>query len=238
MLACAAGCGGGAKSAQPTCATGNGGCDPLTTCTDTAGGTTCGPCPADYAGTGETGCVDPLACAGAQLLLLTQATAPVTQNVPASCGGSPALCCPGGNPVDPCGPLEVDFRAQAGDTPRLETVLGPDRLDVTLRARVRSVAAIPIALPVVGDCAFTVDTAPGPTPDVELDMAIDRVTDASGPHLVIATTTLVGFTADDIVLTGGLGCTLANLGLSLFLGTLTSMFQDSVQLPLCSTCPC
>jgi alpha-tubulin suppressor-like RCC1 family protein len=35
----------------------NGGCDPLTTCTDTSDGRTCGPCPPQYSGTGETGCV-------------------------------------------------------------------------------------------------------------------------------------------------------------------------------------
>lgn len=40
------------------CNSGNGGCDPLTTCTDTAAGRTCGPCPFGYTGTGETSCED------------------------------------------------------------------------------------------------------------------------------------------------------------------------------------
>jgi len=41
------------------CLTNNGGCDEHTTCTNTPGGRTCGPCPAGYGGTGETGCIAP-----------------------------------------------------------------------------------------------------------------------------------------------------------------------------------
>lgn len=40
------------------CAIGNGGCDPLTACTNTLSGRTCGACPAGYTGNGETGCTD------------------------------------------------------------------------------------------------------------------------------------------------------------------------------------
>jgi hypothetical protein len=40
------------------CRTNNGGCDPLTTCTSTADGRTCGACPSGYTGTGATSCID------------------------------------------------------------------------------------------------------------------------------------------------------------------------------------
>ncbi len=40
------------------CLIANGGCDSLTTCTNTVGGRTCGPCPSGYSGSGETGCSD------------------------------------------------------------------------------------------------------------------------------------------------------------------------------------
>jgi hypothetical protein len=47
----------GADGFAPTgCANGNGGCDPLTVCTDTASGPSCGPCPAPFQGAGKTGC--------------------------------------------------------------------------------------------------------------------------------------------------------------------------------------
>ena len=48
---------------ETICAEANGGCDPLTTCTNGVP-TVCGPCPMGYEGTGETGCVDIDGCAG------------------------------------------------------------------------------------------------------------------------------------------------------------------------------
>ena len=45
------------------CATGNGGCDALTTCTNTPGGFTCGACPSGYTGGGASGCIDIDECA-------------------------------------------------------------------------------------------------------------------------------------------------------------------------------
>ncbi|MCA9577164.1 MAG: hypothetical protein KC668_17090, partial [Myxococcales bacterium] len=71
-------CGGTVCSACPTgysgsgetgcsdvdeCATNNGGCDPLTACTNTVGSRTCGACPGGYSGDGATGCVDIDECA-------------------------------------------------------------------------------------------------------------------------------------------------------------------------------
>lgn len=45
------------------CAEANGGCDSLSSCTNTPGGRSCGPCPAGYAGSGDTGCEPELHCA-------------------------------------------------------------------------------------------------------------------------------------------------------------------------------
>ena len=45
------------------CATNNGGCDALTTCTNIAGSFFCGACPSGYSGTGASGCTDVNECA-------------------------------------------------------------------------------------------------------------------------------------------------------------------------------
>jgi MYXO-CTERM domain-containing protein len=44
------------------CAEGNGGCDPVTACTNTIGSRTCGACPDGYSGDGESGCIDDDEC--------------------------------------------------------------------------------------------------------------------------------------------------------------------------------
>jgi hypothetical protein len=45
------------------CLQSNGECDPLTKCTNTVGGRTCGACPTDYLGDGYLGCKDVNECA-------------------------------------------------------------------------------------------------------------------------------------------------------------------------------
>jgi hypothetical protein len=70
----------------------------------------------------------------------------LTFDVPASCGGNPAVCCPGGNPQSPCGPIVIDLAARPGDLPRMELrpAQGASRLDVTMRARVQTQMDIPV----------------------------------------------------------------------------------------------
>jgi hypothetical protein len=38
------------------CSMSNGGCDPLTSCTNSAGAFACGACPGGYSGDGDNGC--------------------------------------------------------------------------------------------------------------------------------------------------------------------------------------
>lgn len=59
-----AGCGTAALGCSNVneCLTNNGGCDPLTLCTDTVGSFSCGNCPSGYTGNGQTGCTDVNEC--------------------------------------------------------------------------------------------------------------------------------------------------------------------------------
>ena len=166
-------------------------------------------------------------------------------NVPASCGGRTPGCCPGGTAQNPCGPIDIDLSLHAGDTPRL--VLAPKQggaeLDVTLRARIKSAMPLPVTVPVVGDCTVAIDTTPGPTPDVQIDMPITFQQDptAGTTRVVVGTVALTNLTSDDVSLGGSIACDIASLGLSFFIGTLssalTSQIQSTIQDQTCKKCP-
>ncbi|MEZ4400131.1 MAG: MYXO-CTERM sorting domain-containing protein [Kofleriaceae bacterium] len=169
----------------------------------------------------------------------------LTFDVPASCGGNPAVCCPGGNPQSPCGPIVIDLALQPGDQPRLELhpVQGASRLDVTVRARVRTMMDIPVQLPVVGPCGVAIDTAPGAQPDIKLDIPINFTQDAAAGTTRVEPGAVVvsQLTSQDVRLTGSIGCQLASLGIGFFIGTLTSTFADAINSAItgqtCKACP-
>jgi hypothetical protein len=76
------------------CATGNGGCDPLTSCTNDGGTPMCGPCPGGYTGTGNTACTDINECA--------------TNN--GGCDNSPPVLCTNLAGAPPsCGPCPAGY---------------------------------------------------------------------------------------------------------------------------------
>ena len=169
----------------------------------------------------------------------------LTFDVPASCGGNPAVCCPGGNPQSPCGPIVIDLAAHPGDLPRMELrpAQGASRLDVTVRARVRTQMDIPVTIPLIGNCGIKIDSAPGAAPDIKLDIPINFRQDAMASTTRIEPGDVVvsQLTSDDVRLTGSLGCQAASLGLGLFIGTLTSTFADAIKGAIadqaCKACP-
>jgi uncharacterized protein (TIGR03382 family) len=166
-------------------------------------------------------------------------------NVPASCSGSTPICCPGGNPVANCGPLDIDVSKHTGDTPRL--VLAPQQgastLNVTVRARLKTESDIPVKVPVIGDCGVAVDTSAGSVPDIQIDVPIAFSQDATAgtTKVTVGTVNLTNLETADVNLTGGVGCAIANLGLSFFLGILTSQLtntvQSTIQNQVCKKCP-
>jgi hypothetical protein len=101
------------SDAGPTtdCVRHNGGCDPLTVCSDNAGTHTCGACPAGYSGDGATGCHDIDECAtnnGG-----CDRTTSCTNTLGAhACGACP----PGffGSGEAPCAPELIDLTLSAG----------------------------------------------------------------------------------------------------------------------------
>ena len=151
------------------------------------------------------------------------------RDVPASCGGSPALCCPGGNAVSPCGPLLFDFVPRAGESSLiLVSTSDPDRFDADVPVRVKTVTDLPMTLPVVGDCGLRIDTSAGASPTIRIQAPVffsaDRL--RMGP---IGSVTLIGLTSDDFTITGGLGCQLASLGIGVFISTLTGVIEGNLR---------
>jgi MYXO-CTERM domain-containing protein len=170
---------------------------------------------------------------------------PLEFDVPSSCGGNPAVCCPGGNPQSPCGPIVIDLMARPGDAPRLELrpVQGASRLDVTVRARVRTAMDIPVQIPLIGNCGVAIDTTRGSQPDLKIDVPLNFRQDATAgtTRIEAGNVAITQLTSDDVRLTGSLGCQAASLGLGFFIGTLTSTFSDAIKDAingqLCKQCP-
>ena len=159
-------------------------------------------------------------------------------NVPASCNTTTPVCCPGGTPVSPCGPLQFDFVQQAGDPPSVLTPKAgaPNEFDATILARLKTVNDIPVTIPLAGDCGLHIDTTPGPSPQIQIDMPVffsaDRL--RMGP---VGPITITDLTTDDVSLTGGFACQVANLGLSFYLSTLTNVIADDLAFGnLCRDC--
>ncbi|MEQ1785113.1 MAG: hypothetical protein ABMA14_27530 [Hyphomonadaceae bacterium] len=154
-------------------------------------------------------------------------------SAPASCGGSTPICCPNGQPVSPCGPINIDLNQQAGDQPRLELkpAAGASRLDVTVRARVKTATDIPVTVPIAGDCGVKIDTTAGSVKDLKIDAPITFQQDAQAgtTKVVVGNVVLSNLASEDVALTGGFGCQIANLGLSFFLDTLTSQITDAIK---------
>lgn len=165
-------------------------------------------------------------------------------NAPANCSGSTPICCPGGNPVNPCGPIDIDLNAYPGDAPRLviTPVSGASRLDVTVRARVKTEMDIPVKVPLAGDCGVKIDTTAGSIKDIQIDAPISFTQDATAgtTKVVVGTVQLNNLASEDVNLTGGFGCQAANLGLSFFLGILkdqiTNALKDQIQSAVCKQC--
>jgi MYXO-CTERM domain-containing protein len=147
--------------------------------------------------------------------------------------------------VPPCGPIEIDPERRPGDAPRLvvSPVAGQSRLNVTLRARVRTAMDVPVGVPVVGDCGLHIDTEDAGADDLIVQLPINFVQDpdAGTTRIQVGTATISQLDNGDVSLTGSFGCQFASLGIGFFIGTLTDTFasaiSDAISEQTCKQCP-
>lgn len=164
-------------------------------------------------------------------------------NVPASCGGSTEICCVNGVPQATCGPLSIDLVLRAGDQPRLQLTpqnTTPGRLDTIIRARVKTKSNLQIKLQGV-TCGVNLDTTRGSNPNVTINAQLAFPIDGT-----IQTTRLnaqsvsVALQNEDIQLSGGITCDIADffIGLArgLFEDQIAGIIQDTLNEATCKAC--
>ncbi|MCA9679496.1 MAG: hypothetical protein KC464_30980, partial [Myxococcales bacterium] len=167
----------------------------------------------------------------------------LTFDVPADCSGTPTVCCQNGQPVSPCGPIEIDLAAQPGDAPRMEIVpvQGQSKLNLTIRARVRTQMPVPVGIS--SDCGMVIDTEPGANHDIKMDVPITLAQDpdAGTTRVEVGDVVMTQLDNQDISLDGDFVCLLAGLGIGLFRDTLVSTFEsaihDAIANQVCKACP-
>lgn len=170
--------------------------------------------------------------------------------VPPACAESdnPKICCDeNGTPITPCGPVEIDIERQPGDDPRLELdpADGAGRLDVTVRGRARTLAAMPIIYD-TGlfdvDCDATIDTEAGGEDDLRVSIPISFVQDPSAgtTRVEVGEVDIDQFNNSDLSLSGGFDCNIADLLVFAFKGSLISTVEtlvaDTITEQTCKPC--
>jgi len=178
---------------------------------------------------------DPLACVRTKLEA-TIARGTVDQTVASQCSADLPICCPDGRACIACGPIRVDFTSQPGDAPRLEiTPVREGQDHVVMRARVKSLSAIPLSLPLPfplsnAECDVVVDTAGGSDKDVEFDVTLNRtVGDGGVPLVEVGKLNVSHLTSEDLTVTGGIACDVADSILNVLSGYIAGWFSDLIQ---------
>jgi hypothetical protein len=144
------------------------------------------------------------------------------------CDSDVKVCCAAGTPDLSCGPLVLDLLPKPGDQPRLEIVEVPDtdRLDVVLRARVRSQNGLPVSLPLLGECNLQIDSQPGTDQDLQFAFS---VTDDGSPAGILENWSTTKLEAADSSFLGPV-CSLApsTPATSIVQDTVASIVHDAI----------
>jgi hypothetical protein len=130
------------------------------------------------------------------------------------------LNCPGGVPGSP---VYITVRR---DSLSIVYNMPADRFDYAVKMKLVTPVDIPVTIALVGECGLHLDTTPGADSLVQIvGTASFRSHIAGEPidELDFSTPVVNGLTSDDMALTGGTGCLLANMGLSFYVETLQAM---------------
>jgi MYXO-CTERM domain-containing protein len=171
----------------------------------------------------------------------------ITFPVPGSCGGNPEICCVNGQPAAACGPLQIDLVKRPNDEPRLvlTPVAGQSRLDMTIRARVKTVMKMPIKYDTgifTVNCDVTIDTTKGSQADLRIDAQIQFSQDPTVGTTRIAANnvSVTQLESADVTLSGSVGCTIGGAFIGLFTGTLqtqiASVISSTINDATCKAC--
>lgn len=180
--------------------------------------------------------IEPTAARATEAFLLAVPPGQVL-TVAASCGGTPAVCCPGGNPVQ-CDGLELSFlAADLVVTPTAD----PNRFTFAVAVAARTTSDIPVNVPLVGDCDLAIDTAAGTSATIQLsgEMLFDVHPATSGPdvtHVRLAQLTSPALEEEDATLGGSFSCQLANFGISAVTGLVEDTIKGGFDGKACLTC--
>ena len=114
--------------------------------------------------------------------------------------------------------------------------VGQHHFDLRLTMRAATVADIPVRA-FGADCFMRIDTAPGPSPTIELVMPLDMSADHRRIESV-GDVVINGLTEDDVEFLGGFFCQSIDFGLDFVLDTLIDTLEDDFQglAGLCRVC--
>jgi hypothetical protein len=163
-----------------------------------------------------------------------------------SCGGT-AICCNGNQTVPNCGPLQIDLVARPGDPARLvlapQQGANPGRLDVTVRARIKTVHPLQVQISGVGDCTIDLDTTRSGGPDLQIATQITFPLDGTlnTTRIVAANTAITQLDSGDYsiggVSAGDFLCYVANIvPASTIEGQLVGPIESAINGATCKSC--
>ena len=135
-----------------------------------------------------------------------------TFNVPPTCTGN-KVCCSSANMV--C-TLAFDFQSLQ------LTPTSPNSLHLDTNVNVKTTTPLPIDASIIGTCNIAIDSSAGPmNATSDLSFVVDKNTNTTA---LAAANTAVSVPDNDITISGGIGCSIANF--ALFKGIVVGILQD------------